>query len=150
MKTTLTVLAICMAACCVVGCSEAPTPPQASQKANTKAETASSPPDFAALKEGMTLDAARKILGSHGRPRENSSLEEAIHDFDFDNVSVELGVRPVGEPLIVNRVTVRRHSMTAAEVGAARGKKWAEWVEAHSPKNQNKENSEPTDALDKQ
>ncbi|MBN1910789.1 MAG: hypothetical protein JW818_13675 [Pirellulales bacterium] len=105
-------------------------------------------PDFSALKEGMSLDEARTLLGSQGCPRANPSPEEAIHDFDFDGVSVQLIVQPIGNPIVVKKVVVHRHGMTAAEVRAERGKKWAEWVKAHPVGKSTDKNSEPKDSLD--
>jgi hypothetical protein len=91
-------------------------------------------PDFSKLKEGITLPQARESLGTAGRLRENSIPEEAIYDFDFDGKSAVLIVNRRADPAIVTKVIIWEHGKTVQEVRAERGKKWSEWVEAHSPK----------------
>jgi len=91
-------------------------------------------PDFSGLKEGITLPEAREILGSIGRLRENSMLEESIYDFDFDKRSAVLIVDRRASPAIVTKVVIWNHGKTVQEVRAERRRKWQEWVEAHSPK----------------
>jgi beta-glucanase (GH16 family) len=103
-----------------------------------RAWKSSTQPDFSKLKEGMTLDQAREILGSTGRLRENSPPGEATYDFDFDGKSAMLVVDDEATPAVVTKVIIWKHGKTVKEVAAERERSWSEWVEAHSPKERTK------------
>ena len=103
----------------------------------------------------MTLRDFERILGVAGVHRPNPAPDKSIVDFDLDHKWVIAAVPGSlsdkddpdpsdAEPKVIE-FRVITDKLTVEERQARRWEKWAEWVEAHTPKH--KAGPEPEDEL---